>query len=130
MIPLNLQVGDYIDLLYQRREERLAKKAEVDALESEEKALKEQIILMLGDASLEGAKGGVATASITRRVVATVVDWAAFYQYVKEKDAFDLLHKRVSDTAYRDRLEQGEVVPGAEPFTIVGLSLVKASRKD
>lgn len=130
MIELNLQVGDYIDLLYTKRAERLAKAEEVEAMEKEEKAIREHIISLLGEASLEGAKGNAATASITRRVVGSVTDWSELYAYILKTGSFDLLHKRVSDTAYRDRLEQKEVVPGVEPVTVVGLSLVKASRKD
>jgi hypothetical protein len=125
-----LGVGDFIDLLYMKRAERLNKQHEVEAMEAEEKVIREKIISMLEEQGLGMGGGGTATASITRRVVASPVDWQAIHTYIKENDAFDLLQKRINDTAYRDRLEQGEVVPGCEPYTVVGLSLVKASRKD
>lgn len=125
-----LKVGDYIDLLYQKRADRLVKQHEVEAMEQEEKILREKIIELLEESELQMGGGGVATASITRRVVASPVDWGKIHEYVRENNAFDLLQRRINDTAYRDRLEQGEVVPGCEPYTVVGLSLVKASRKD
>jgi hypothetical protein len=128
VIPINLEVGDLIDLLYQKREERLKMQGEVDNLEMEEKAIREAIISNLGEQGLQGGKGMVATASITRRVVGAPKDWDALYGYIQSTGSFDLLHKRISDTAYRDRLEQGVVVPGLEPVELVGLSLVKAGK--
>lgn len=126
---VEISIGEMIDRLYDKRAERLERQREVDALQAEEESMKKTIVSLLEASSLEGAKGGIATASITRRTVANPVDWDKFYRYVKENDAFDLLHKRISDNAYRDRLEQGEAVPGLEPFTVVGLSLTKSSRK-
>lgn len=129
MIPIDLEVGDYIDLLYQKRAERLEAQAAVEAMEAEEKAIKEMIIQLLDTQGLKMGGGKIATASITRRIVGNPTDWDKLYAYILENKAFDLLHKRISDTAYRDRLEQGEAVPGLEPFPVIGLSLVKASRK-
>jgi len=129
VIPVNMEVGELIDTLYRKRAERLEAQSKVEAMEAEEKAIREQVIMMLQEQGLEGGKGGVATAGITRRVVGQATNWDEIYQYVKENDAFDLLHRRISDTAYRDRLEQGEVVPGINPVEVVGLSLNKSTRK-
>ncbi len=122
-------LGGCIDMLYEMREERLKLQREIDELKEKEEALKTHILNTFEEEKLEGSKGVLATASITRRVVARPLDWDAIFQYVKINDAFDLLQRRITDTAYRDRLEHGEQVPGVEPFTVIGLSLTK-SRKD
>jgi hypothetical protein len=123
------KLGDCIDLLYSQRERRLALQRELDELKAQEEFVKGHIIGMLHDQELNSGTGDVATASITHRIVAQVEDWDAVYGYVLQNRAFDLLHKRISDTAYRDRLEQDEPVPGIKPFEVEGLSLVKASTK-
>ena len=71
----------------------------------------------------------VATAAITRTTVAQVTDWDEVYKYVKKTGEFDLLQKRMSDVAYRERLDAGKPVPGTEPFIVVNLSLTKSSKE-
>lgn len=39
-------------------------------------------------------------------------DWPAFYGYVKANDAFELLHKRLSVTAIKERWDAGETIHG------------------
>ena len=72
----------------------------------------------------------VATATIQKSVVAQVTDWEKFYRYVSRNKAFFLLHKRVSDPAYREILEsrRGKDIPGTEPFTKVKLGLRVATK--
>ena len=41
-----------------------------------------------------------------------ITDWPTFYKHVQETNGFDLLHKRLSNVAFRDRWEAGEVIPG------------------
>jgi hypothetical protein len=123
-----MDMGECIDALYEARTKRLAAQKVVDALAAEEEVVKSHIINSFEKVKLEGAKGRVATASLTRTTVPLVKDWGAFTQYVKENNAFDLFERRVAKVAYRDRLESKEVVPGLEPFVVVGLSLTKSSR--
>jgi len=52
-------------------------------------------------------------------------DWEAIYEYVKENDAFYLLFKRLSSTAYKEMLEAGEVLPGAESYEKETISITK-----
>lgn len=45
-------------------------------------------------------------------------DWDAFYQWVKENDAFDALEKRIKATFVKDYMEEndGETPPGVSAY--------------
>ena len=60
--------------------------------------------------------------------MAQVQDWEAFYKYVAKEGAFDLLQRRVNDSAYRARLDDQIKVPGVEPFGVVKLSITKSGK--
>ena len=119
-------LGACVDLLYRLREERQAIQREAEKVEEKEKALREHVLNSFDKSAIEGARGKAATASISRQTVATVKDWDAFYAHILKSKSFDLLQKRVSDSAFRERLEAQETVPGVEPFIVVKLSVTKA----
>ena len=118
-------IGACIDALYKMRAERHAIEKKAEAVKEQESALEGYVLETFRKTDLDGARGKVAVAGITQATVPTVKDWDALYKYVKKKDAWDLLQKRVSATAYRERLDEKVVVPGVEPFTVTKLSLTK-----
>ena len=121
-------LGACVDVLYRMREERLAVEKTVDALKNEETAMRDYIINTFSKSDIEGAKGKVASCSVIRKTVAQVEDWDKLYNYIEKNKAWDLLQRRVSDTAFRERLEAEETVPGVNPFVVVSLSLTKAGK--
>ena len=129
-------LGACIDKLYALRAERLKLKAKADAIGSQEQALRLHLVATLGKDDLEGGRGKLASASINRSVVADVKDWLKLYAFIKKTNGFDLLQRRVTDAAYRERLGEFDLhkgatkaqltlVPGVEPFTVVSLNLNK-----
>lgn len=118
-------VGACVDALYKMRAKRLEAQKMVDLSKSQEEALKQHVLANFAEITVEGARGKLASANITRRVVADVEDWDAFFSWVAKNDAWDMVQKRVNDTAYRARLDENVEVPGAVPLTVVGLSLTK-----
>jgi len=58
-------------------------------------------------------------------IVPVPKDWEAIYEYVKANDAFYLLYKQITSTAYRELLETGEEIPGVESYTRVSISVRK-----
>lgn len=61
--------------------------------------------------------------SKTKRVVPQLTDPNAFFEHVRKTREFDLLNRQVNSTAYRERIEAGEKIPGVESFTKVGISI-------
>lgn len=90
-------------------------------LETERKQLEEILIDALPKEDLDGLVGLRAVAKLDRQEVPTCEDWTAFYTYVRKNNAFDLLQKRLSVTACRERWEARKVVPGVTKFTRVRL---------
>ena len=121
-------LGTAIDELYELRAKRLDIEKQVKALKSEELALRVEIKRLLDSVSLEGGRGQVATASIVHSVEPTVKDWSALYQFVTANDAFDMLQRRLSSTAVKQRWDNGVEVPGVEKFDTWDLSLTKRSK--
>jgi hypothetical protein len=64
-------------------------------------------------------------ASCTMRQVQhpAITDWPAFYEYVQKTGEFELLHKRLSSPAFRERWEAGEVIPGTTTSSVWELSV-------
>ena len=124
-------LGECIDAAYKFREERLAKQKEYDEeiafLKEREEEIEQHILHTFDKSDIEGAKGTLASASVTRMTVPTVKDWTEVFKWVAKKKAWDLLEKRMARVAYRDRLEAGEVIPGVEPFVKVSLSLTRVA---
>jgi hypothetical protein len=123
-----MSIGTMIDSLYDLRAQRLAIEKQVEELKARETATKEEILFILKESGLEGAKGEVATASIQYKIKANVTDWDAVYSYIRDNDMFALLQKRLTTTLWAALQEDGILVPGTEPMALTDLSLTKSKR--
>jgi hypothetical protein len=103
------------DLLYKTREARYKVQKEVEKLKAVETACTEFFINSL-PADTSGVAGKVARVQVDTKPVPQVKDWDAFYKYVARNKAFELLQRRLSDGAVKERWENGKVVPGVERF--------------
>lgn len=108
----------------------LAFKKQLRKLEAQQAPLKKkmedlanQVIQLYSEDDLLTVKlkGG----SVTRvsQAVPQIQDFDAFFTFVTEKNAPELLHRRISADAWRERTENGETIPGVEPFTRVSLRI-------
>jgi hypothetical protein len=118
-------LGACIDLLYERRRERLDEQKKIDALKLSEDDLESYIINTFSKQDLDGGKGRVAVAAIKRLTTVNTTDWDGFIAYVAKKKAWDLLRRQPSVSAVKERWEAGVEVPGVEPFHKISLSLTK-----
>lgn len=123
------KLGACVDKAYTLRQQRLEIEKKAEKVKAEESALKDHIIATFSKADIEGAKGKVASASISRSTKGNVKEWAEVYAYIDANDAWDLLERRLNNKAYRDRMEAGEKIPGIEAFDVVALSLTKIGDK-
>lgn len=118
-------MGACADRLYELRNKRLAMQKEVDAVASEESALKEHIINTLPKSEASGVAGKLARVTVVTKQVPQVEDYDKFYAFVKKTGSFDLLQKRLSDAAIKERWEAGKEVPGVKAFNAVSVSINK-----
>jgi hypothetical protein len=123
------KLGACIDMAYNLRAERLAYQREVDekiaALKKKEDEIEDHILQSFDKSEIEGAKGTVASASVSRLTVPSVKDWPKAFKWISKNEAWDLMEKRMARVAYRDRTEAGQSIPGVEPFVKVTLSLTR-----
>jgi len=77
---------------------------------------------------LTGAAGKQGKISISKQRVPKVVSWDKFYKYVGRNKAYDMLPRKVSSTAWKERLEAGKKVPGIESVTLMKVSLTKVKK--
>jgi hypothetical protein len=118
-------MGACADRLYQLRQKRLEMQKEVDKVAAEESALKEHIINTLPKSEASGVAGKLARVTVVTKEVPQVEDWDAFYKYVKKTGQFDLMQRRISDGAIKERWEAGKEIPGVKHFQVVTVSINK-----
>lgn len=118
-------MGACADRLYELRQKRLEEQKKVDLIEAEEKALKEYIIQNLPKSEASGVAGKLARVTVVAKEIPQVEDWDAFYKYVKKTGNFDLMQRRLTDAAVKERWEAGEEIPGVKHFQVVTVSINK-----
>ena len=123
-----MNLGEMIDSLYTKRQDRLAATKLVDAMKAEEKVLREQIMAELDTQGTVKASGNTATCGLTSSMEPMVNDWDEVHQFIKTMDRFDLVQKRISAPAWRELLDSGLRVPGTESVYVRDISLTKSTR--
>lgn len=119
-------LGGCADKLFRTRAKRLDVQKQVDKLRAEEAELKEHLINNLPKDRATGVQGKLCQVSIVTKQRPKVEDWDRLYKYIKRTGNFDLLQRRLSDPAIRERWEDGKEVPGVDTFTVVDVSIRKA----
>lgn len=113
------------DLLYSTREARLSVQKQVDELASRESAIKDFLIEQLPKGDASGVAGSYARVSLKTKTKAQVENWEDLYRHIEETGSWELVQRRISETAVRDRWEQGEEVPGVSKFHSIEVSCTK-----
>lgn len=118
-IPINRPkpLGTLIDDIWALRESKRNLETQVKDIEASIAESEAALMERLDAEGVDKSTGKKASVSISKSVVATIVDWDTFTAYVAKKKYFHLLQRRVSDTAARELFEQQGQVPGLEPFT-------------
>ena len=99
------------------RDERRRISARDKELITEGKSFEMELLLRLDDQGMEKVSTAEGTATISETILPQVVDWDAFYEYMRDNDALYLLQKRPAAAAFREMHESGQSIAGVEPFT-------------
>jgi hypothetical protein len=121
--PKNL--GTCADRYYEIRERRKEMKAELAVVEAEYQALKNHLIDTLPKSEASGVAGKIANVKITKRAVPKPEDWDKTFKYIKRTGRFDLLQRRLSDSAIQEMWESGKEVPGVTHYNVIDISCTK-----
>lgn len=111
------------------------KKAEIDQEYKERKAkvqerlelIENKILQFFNEAGLESAKTPHGTAYVSEVMSAKVVSRDAFFKFVQEHDAWEMLESRANKTAVKQYIEEhgGELPPGVDVVTIRKINVRK-----
>lgn len=85
--------------------------------------LEGDIMEQMSNAGITQAASDKASCSMREAKHPAIIDWPAFYDHVAKTGEFELLHKRLSSTAFRERWEAGEQIPGTEISSVWELSV-------
>lgn len=127
------KIGEIVDLKYQLRAKRHALQNQIKEISAHETALEQHLFKAFDNADIEGARGKLASASLSPRDV-PVFDQndpkadEKFFKYLQKTGEFDLLQRRLSSTAFEERWARGVKIPGIKKFQLVKLSVTKAGR--
>lgn len=117
-------IGACADLLYTTRQSRLRLEKEAAEAKAFEQAIKDYIVDTL-PVSDTGAQGKVARVQVVPKEIPTAADWAKIYAYIKKNSAWELMQRRLSDAAVRERWEAGVKIPGVDKFNAKEVSCTK-----
>jgi hypothetical protein len=121
-------MGACADMLFDIRSRRLAADKLAAELKSQEELIKTHIIDNLDKRDETGAAGKHHRVQVVRKRKYRVdpTKWGYFFAWVAKNRRWDLLQKRLADTAIKETVEEHrKKVPGVEPFDYVDVSLTK-----
>lgn len=114
-------------------EQMRAEDAKIEAIERQLKpikakreALQARLIAKFQKMKIDSLKSGKITAAMRESSFLSIESDKKFFAYVKKNDAYDLLQRRVSPVAVREREEHGEKVPGLKTFVKKWIQLRKS----
>jgi methionyl-tRNA synthetase len=123
MTPLEMSAK--VDEYFQAREVRLAADKEAAKLKETETKLKDELIRALSESQLTSLGGKLARVTIQQKIKPITTSWAEVYEYIQQNQAWDLIQKRLTETAVKARWEDGIKIPGIGEFPVLDLSIAK-----
>jgi hypothetical protein len=109
---ISSHLPDLVDQYISLRAQRLAFEKQAADVKETEEVLKNAIIAKFkeGDLKALGSKNGLV--KMTTLIEPQAQDWLQTWEYIRETNQFDLLHKRLTNTAVKERWEAGIEIPG------------------
>ena len=113
------------DLLYTTRRARLEMDKQVEAMKARETELRQYLIDNLPVSEATGVAGKVARATIVTKDEPEVENWDSVWEYIRKNKAYDLVQKRISAVAIKERWGNNKVIPGVGHRIVKSVSLNK-----
>jgi hypothetical protein len=116
---------DLINELFDLREAKKGLEAKIKTIESRVTEIKLVLIGRFQEEGTQSTATNRASVTLTETLIPQVVDWDAFYAYIKDTDSFYLLERRPASTAWRELHQADLTPPGTQAFTKYDLNLRK-----
>ena len=118
------ELADTADQWFEANKKRLAADKIAASLKAEEDGFKAILLREFQEQKLTGIGGKKVRVGMdpVPDYVPAVKDWPAYYDYIVEHRAFELLQRRPGVEACRERWERGVAIPGCEKFPVFKLT--------
>ena len=128
--PMPNSLGGAVDLYHDLRELRLMQENLAETTKRRETEVQDHIINNLSKSAAEGGNTGVAGQRYRAQIVVkekfNAIDWGILHSWIRKNDRFDMLQKRLSDTAVKDFVDQEQrLLPGTERVNVPTVSVTK-----
>jgi hypothetical protein len=110
-----------IAFILETRKKRLSLQREADLLEQQEKGLIQDMINSMVNAGQTLLSQGVDEVQLIETQEPIATSWPLVLDYIIANDAVDLLQKRLTASAVKQRWSNGVVIPGIEATTKLAL---------
>lgn len=117
------ELKDLIEQWGEARRHRLIEKHKVDALEENEKKLKAKIIAAMAADKITSLGATKSGANYSKKNKPTAGNWPKIYAYIRDTGEFDLLQKRLMESAIIARWDDKIEIPGVVPFPVEDITL-------
>jgi len=108
-------LGTLSKKLFALKDKKADFNTEITFINAEIKEIELELLDGLHEQNLTTLGDGTRTVYISKQTVPHVINWDALYTFVRENNAFEMLHRRVSQKAFLEYFEQGMSVPGIDP---------------
>lgn len=102
---------------------RLKLEKEAEEVKKKESELRQALIDNIDKSDATGVAGKKVRITIVSKKKPTVTDWDALWTHIRRRGDYDLVQRRLSDTAVKARWEEGKEIPGVEAFNVLDLSV-------
>ena len=118
-----MNINDLIDQFVEVKARREDLSNEVKQCTNKLAELEKDIMELMSQAGISQAGNEKASCFMKQVRHPAIDDWKIFYDYVAQTGQFELLHKRLSSTAFRERWDAGEVIPGTSTSDVWELTV-------
>lgn len=123
--PKPAPLAQDIDKAFQLRDEYRALQQTADAAKARLNEAEGHVLARMRQEGLEKAAGTLGTVSVSASEEPTVEPdgWPKVWTWIHKNKAYELLQKRISAPAWRDRKDAGITIPGTVAFVNVRLNM-------
>ena len=118
-----MNIKDLIDQYVETKNKQEGLSEEVKTCTKKLAELEKDIMELMSQAGISQAASDKASCTMKMAKHPAIEDWNQFYAYVAQTGQFELLHKRLSSLAFRERWEAGGVIPGTSASEVWELSV-------
>jgi ethanolamine utilization protein EutQ (cupin superfamily) len=119
--------GECVDMLEVVKEQKKVLKTQTDELDKYGSMIKESLRKDMDEQGLSECAGTNMRIKFVTKTKYSLANKEIFCNYIREKEAFELMTAAVNQSAVQERLDGGEEIPGITKYDLVTASLTKRS---